>query len=110
MPPMGEPPAEEGNVSKLTLDPMLLAKAKGEQNCKPGGVYKLNVTVKATDDGQFEVVDTDELMADTENSSEPTEAPAEPDADDAEESAVLGYSRPKNKAKPVKMNASFLKG
>lgn len=113
MPPLPGAGAEpQPPISSLTLDPMLLAKAKGDgQECKPGEVYKVSLTVKARPDGGFDVMDTDGLVPDSSNQiSEPggeSEPTAEDNADeDAAEEKTLGYKRPKPQGNKVKFNAS----
>lgn len=92
-------PANAGGAkNQLTLDPNLLSKAKGPNECKPGDVYEVNLTVRANTSGGFDVVDTEPLQktdsADGSDGLDDTDA-VEPGSD-AEEK-LLGYKRPVKK-------------
>jgi hypothetical protein len=97
LPSPGPAPATTSN--SLTLDPNLLSKAKGPNQCKPGDVYKVNLTVRYNSTGGFDVVDTEPLQkADSAiglNNTGDEEDAVEPGSD-AEE-ALLGYKRPVKK-------------
>lgn len=93
-PPPPSAPTDAGPAANsLSLDPNLMAKAKGPNQCKPGDTYSVNLTVKANSTGGFDVVDTEPMqMVDggTGPASQTDESVLGPD----EEEKVLGYKRP----------------
>lgn len=85
------PPA----ANSLSLDPNLLAKAKGSSQCKPGDTYTVNLTVKANSSGGFDVVDTEPMQM-----VDGATGPASKDdgtLSPEDEESVLGYKRPQRK-------------
>lgn len=85
-------PTDAGPIQNtLSLDPNLLAKAKGPNQCKPGDTYSVNLTVKANSSGGFDVVDTEpmQMVDGAAGPASKDESVLDPD----EEQEVLGYER-----------------
>lgn len=78
--------------NSLSLDPNLLSKAKGGNQCKPGDTYSVNLTVKANANGGFDVLDTEPMQM-VDGATGPANNDESVLSSDDEEK-VLGYKRP----------------
>ena len=97
--PSAPPPGPSDASNKLTLDPNLMSKAKGENQCKAGDTFKITATARYNDTGGFDVVDVEPMLL-----VDGVTGPAEDSTtlSDDEEERVLGFKRPKkNMAGPV---------
>ncbi len=93
----GPPPSPAAATNSLTLDPNLLAKAKADNNCKPGDTYKLTVTAQYNDKGGFDIVDADRMQP-VDKATGPVDDPDVMSEDDEE--SALGYKRPQKSMAP----------